>query len=85
VAALIADIRFNPLRSLAASGVAGFVVLHCPSKAPLRQCGGFPCLPKTTVIAGHAMECDGREYKGACRALHLRGLESTKTRAAFRF
>jgi hypothetical protein len=57
------------------------VVLHRPSKAPLRKRGGSLGLSKTAGFAGHVVEFDGREHKGAFRAMHLRGLESTKNPA----
>ncbi|HYN61066.1 MAG TPA: hypothetical protein VET87_16220, partial [Rubrivivax sp.] len=38
-------------------------------------------LPKTSGFAGYAVGFDGREHEGACRALHLRGLESTENPA----
>jgi hypothetical protein len=58
-----------------------FVDLHRPSKASLRECNRFLGLPKASGFAGCAVGLDGQEHKGAYRALHLRGLESTENPA----
>jgi hypothetical protein len=57
------------------------VVHHRRSKASLRD--GACVLPVTQItgFAGHAVEFDCRERKGAGRALHLCGIESTENPA----
>ncbi|HYN60801.1 MAG TPA: hypothetical protein VET87_14785 [Rubrivivax sp.] len=60
---------------------AGLVVHRRHSKASLRERSGFLGLPNASGFAADAVAFDGREHKGACRALHLRGLESTENPA----